>query len=341
MSFLNSFPLAGFLRPARVQPLYLLRLFLIASILFFLSGCESSHPPLKVGTNIWPGYESLYLARYKGFIDKQQISLVEKVNATQVLRAFKAQQLDVAALTMDEALTLMAGDEEGQRNLRIIAVMDFSRGADVLIAKPDISSLQSLRGKTVLAEKTAVGAIMLQSVLDKADLKSQDINVHNAPVNQHIGMWQRDDVAAVVTFEPFKSLLEDRGGHVLFDSSDVPNRIMDVLVVTEQTVRERPEQLQHLIDGHFKALAYMGAHRSESARIISQRLKVAPEKVWQSFDGLHIPSLDENRLLLGQRSLRPHIQKLSYLMYESGLIPTLPDIQDAFLEDQFLPERGQ
>ncbi|WP_086481000.1 ABC transporter substrate-binding protein [Oceanospirillum sanctuarii] len=314
----------------------LLPLILLSALL--IQGCESPQPPLKVGTNIWPGYESLYLARHKGFLDESQVSLVEKVNATQVLRAFKSRQLDVAALTMDEALTLMAS----QKNLRVIAVMDFSQGADVLLAKPEIQSLEDLAGRTLVVEKTAVGAIMLQGALERAGLEGYEVAVHNAGVNQHIAMWEQEDVAAVVTFEPFKSLLEAKGAHVLFDSSETPRRIMDVLVTTAETAEARPDQLSHLLKGHFSALDYMSRNRAESARVMSARLKIAPDQVWQSFEGLHIPGLQENRMLLGNsEEFMAQIRTLEQLMLKAGLIAEDVDISAQFLTDQFLPGAGE
>ncbi len=333
---LRTKPISGSDRPVAVQFSWLLPFVLLLSLL--LQGCESPKPPIKVGTNIWPGYESLYIARHKGFLDEKQVVLVEKVNATQVLRGFKAKQLDVAALTMDEALTLMAS----QNNLKVIAVMDFSQGADVLIAKPEIQSLQQLAGHTLVVEKTAVGAIMLQGALEKAGLEGYDIAVQNAGVNQHVTMWEQDEVAAVVTFEPFKSLLEAKGGHVLFDSSETPRRIMDVLVASEEVVRERPEQLRHLLKGHFSALDYMARNRAESARVMSERLKIAPDQVWGSFDGLHIPSLQENRMLLGNsEEFLDQIHELERLMLKSGLINEDVEITAQFLTDRFLPGVGK
>ncbi len=305
-------------------------------IALMLQGCDTPPLPLKVGTNIWPGYESLYIARHKNFLDAEKVTLVEKINATQVLRAFKSGQIDVAALTMDEALSLMAS----HKSLRVIAVMDFSQGADVLIAKPEIRSLSDLEGRTLVVEKTAVGAIMLQGALEAAGLDSYQIVVRNAVVNQHPDLWQDKDIAGVVTFDPYKSLLEARGGHVIFDSSETPRRIMDVLVVSAETAEQRPEQLKHLLSAHFKALDYMAENRAESGRVMSKRLKIPPSQVWRSFDGLHIPDLQETRTLLGgggSKAFAEQIALLKQLMLKADLIRQDIEITDDFLTDRFLP----
>ncbi len=334
LSFLSIRPLSG---PGRQVVMAILAVFLFLPLLF-LQGCEQSHPPLKVGTNIWPGYESLYIARDKQFINPEQVSLTESVNATQVLRAFRAGQLDVAALTMDEALTLQAS----VRDLQVIAVMDFSHGADVLIAKPGIKTLQELSGRTLIIEKSAVGAIILQSALDKAGLERYEISVRNAPVNEHLKLWQDETVAGVVTFEPFKSLLAMEGGHVLFDSSEIPGRVMDVLVVHKETAQNRPDQLRHLLAGHFRALRFMSENRAEAASIMSERLKISPYQVWRSFESIRIPGLDENRKLLGgSEGFIQQIFQLKQMMLDTGLLRQKVSISDDFLTDAFLPRADE
>lgn len=303
-------------------------------LILLLQGCVQQEPPLKVGTNIWPGYESLYVAREKGLLEPELVSLVEKVNATQVLRAFKSGQIDVAALTMDEALTLMASGDE----LRIITVMDFSQGADVLIVKPEIRQLTDLVGKTLLVEKTAVGAIVLQSALDKAGVKNHEVSVRNAGVNQHPEIWPENAIAGAVTFEPFKSVLTASGGHVLFDSSEIPRRIMDVMVVKAETAETRPDQLRHLLKAHFSAISYMVANKAEAAEVMSERLGLPADQVWQSFDGLYIPDLEENRALLSPDSgFIDEIGELKDLMREAGLIASDIMISEALLAGDLLP----
>ncbi len=48
------------LKPVLTKALVVLALFL------FLAGCERRHP-LRMGLNVWPGYEFLYLAQELGY----------------------------------------------------------------------------------------------------------------------------------------------------------------------------------------------------------------------------------------------------------------------------------
>ncbi|WP_084632192.1 ABC transporter substrate-binding protein [Oceanospirillum maris] len=316
----------------RVRPSSVL---VVLLCLFILQGCGAPPPPLKVGSNVWPGYESLYLARSKGFLDDRQIALIEKSNATQVLRDFKAGLLDAAAVTMDEALTLLANGQD----IKIVAIMDYSYGADALMVKPEIARLEDLKGKTILVEKTAVGAILLQSALDTVDLNAHQVIVQSLPVNQHLSAWLADDVSAIVTFEPVKTLLALKGGHVLFDSSKIPRRIMDVLVVRSDITEQRPDQIKELLKAHFKALAFMAEERTESALILSQRLNIQPDTVWESFSGLHIPNLKENqRLLSSSEELQIQVAQLKRLMLNRNLLSRDVNTNMSLFSADFLPK---
>ena len=55
---------------------------------FLLGACEQTPHPLRVGTNVWPGYEPLYLAREQGYLSEDAVRLIELPSATDVMSAF-------------------------------------------------------------------------------------------------------------------------------------------------------------------------------------------------------------------------------------------------------------
>ncbi|MBB1486936.1 ABC transporter substrate-binding protein [Oceanospirillum sediminis] len=314
------------------------RLLAVCIALLLLSACDQSKETLKVGSNIWPGYESLYLARESGFLEGQPIELVELPNATRVLQAFQSGDLDVAGLTLDEYLTLLARGYKA----RVIAIMDYSEGADVLIARPEIQSLQQLEGAVIVLEKTAVGAILLQGALDSANLTVSQVTLKNAPVNQHDHRWKNPEVDAIVTFEPVRSRLLEAGGKVLFDSRQIPGRIVDVLVASEKSLNNKSGQIRHLLNGHFRALTMMMSAPDKAAEIMSVRLKISQDKVWQLFDGLHIPGLQENRYLLESNlpDTLKRTEALKRLMLESDLLNRNISLDASLFDANYLPDKG-
>jgi NitT/TauT family transport system substrate-binding protein len=287
-----------------------------------VSSCQEKalQPPLKIGANKWIGYETLYLAHNLRLFDPRTIRLVEMPSATTVARALRNESLDVAALTLDEALTLM----QFVPDLRIILVMDRSVGADALVVKPGIQTLAALKSKRIGVENSAVGAVLLDAALRAGKLRTGDVKLVPVAVNLHERYYLSNQVDALVTFEPHKSRLLAAGAQNLFDSGDTPGLIVDVLVTRASVIRQREAELKALIEAHFKALNHFYRHETEAIEIIASYLGVGREDVGRLAEGITIPDLTDNRrLLLGKApGLKAAVDALIRMMLERRLLFT-------------------
>lgn len=305
-----------------------------ALVVLALTACApADQAPLRVGTNVWPGYESLYLARELGHYDDTPIRLVELPAGTDVMEAVRAGRLEVAALTLDEALSLMA---DGSR-LRAIMVFDHSNGGDAVVAKPGITSLAELSGRRIAAEKSAVGGLMLQSALEAAGLSLADVRLVDCDNRSIVECY--DGADAFVTFEPSKSRLLAQGAHVVWDSSRIPGRIVDVLVATEPVVMSRPRALRELVSGYFAAQSYTAENRQDAWRRMAVREHVSAAQFGNSLQGIDILSLQDNLSVLGSdpAPLEQTARTLAAFMRSRGMLAGAIDLQD-FASPRFLPE---
>jgi NitT/TauT family transport system substrate-binding protein len=275
------------------------------------------------------------LAQTLGYYDDSSIRLVEMTSASDVLHAMRSGSLDGAGLTLDEALVLM---EEGA-DLKVIAVMDFSEGGDVLLAKPEIQSLADLKGKRVAVEYTAVGAIMLDSALEKAGLTVEEIDVVHCPHNQHFEMF--DQVDAVVTFEPVVTQLQKKRAKTLFDSTEIPDRIIDVLVVYGHALESNPEGIRKLLAGYFRATKRLHDQPETCYPMIAPRLGLPATEVAEAYAGIRIPSLKENRQLLqgAPSPLTQNANELANFMAKRKLLSSPVALND-LTSTKFLPMDG-
>ncbi|MBA4260724.1 MAG: ABC transporter, partial [Comamonadaceae bacterium] len=87
-----------------------------------------------VGLNAWVGYDPLVLARDLHLLDVQQVKLVELASSSETLRHFRNGLIDAAALTLDETLRLA----DAAQDVRLVAVLSVSAGADVVMTAPEI-----------------------------------------------------------------------------------------------------------------------------------------------------------------------------------------------------------
>ncbi len=294
------------------------RLLLLLPLILLLQSCsETVTPPLRLGTNVWPGYEPLYLAQQLGYLDNKEVRLVEYPSASEVIRAFRNHSLDAATLTLDEALLL----QQDGIPVSVILVIDISHGGDVIMARSEIPDMNALKGKRIAVESGALGAYVISRALEIHGMQLADIHVVHLEVSAHETAYRNGEVDAAVTFEPVRTQLLNQGAREIFSSREMPGEIVDVLVVHNDLLLKQKSRLQQLITAWYKAVDELQQKPDSSALIISQRLKVTPAEVLLGYEGLKLPSLEENSKLLAPTGLLHNtIKRLSATMQQHGLL---------------------
>lgn len=290
----------------------------LTALLVLTSCTPAPEAPLRIAIHAWPGYETLHLAQQQSYFQPSRIRLTEMTNASQTSLALRNGTVEAGCLTLDEVLSLA---QDGI-DLRIVLVMDISDGADAVMARPGFTEPKTLRGKRIALENGAVGAIMLDALLETAKLKVSDVELVSATVDEHEKIYRSGKVDAVVTFEPVRSALLKQGAHVIFDSRKIPERIMDVLVVRNDKLNEHRQALKDIVAAHFRALEYQKQQPQEAAKILAPFLNVAAHEVIAQYDGLKVPSLEENRHFLSgaQPVLNSRAADLAGLMLRHRLL---------------------
>ena len=300
-----------------------------------LFGCTSKdNTPLQVGTNLWPGYEPGYLAEQHGYFADAPIRMRQFTSATEVLRAFRNQVVDVAALTLDEALLLAADGTD----IVVILVADISDGADVIVARPGVNSVGDLAGQRVAVENTALGAYVLSRALALHGLDPASVDVVAMTVDESVSVYQQKRADAIVTFDPFRSELLKLGAQQIFSSREIPGEIVDVLVTRRSTLQQRPEILKILARGWLQGVDLIVQQPQLAGELIGSRLQLSPDEALATFEGLQLPDAVSNRAMLGgsEPQLLPTVQRLAELLLEKQLLSRSVATQ-ALLDDRLIP----
>lgn len=286
--------------------------------LFELGACQAPEPPLRVATSQWIGYQPLHLAEEHALFPADQIRLVSFSSNTETLRAFRNGNVEVATLTLDEALQL----RDVGHDARVILVMDYSEGADSIVARPDIERLEDLRGRRVGVESTTATAYLLSRALEFAGLTADDIEVVHLPVSRQERAWLSGQVDALATYEPLRTRLLQQGARELFSSRQIPGEIVDVLVARARVIEERPEELARLVAAWFAAIDYLGNHPRDAADSMARHAGLSREGLAQALLGIHLPSQAENCRLFAQggEALQAPARRLYTLMQQRALV---------------------
>jgi NitT/TauT family transport system substrate-binding protein len=261
-----------------------------------LGGCmREPEAALRIGTNVWIGSEPLYLARELGRLDPATVQLVEYPSASEVLRAFRNQAIDGMVISLDELFGLAA---DGFKP-RIILVVDVSNGADVVVGRRGMRTMHDLKGKSVAVESSALGAFVLSRALALNGMQASDVSVVRLESNEQPTAFDQGQVDGAVTFDPYRAQFLRAGARTLFDSTQIPGEIVDLLAVRESALHTHRQSIQALLAGWFDAFNYMKSDPADAARRMGIRQQTTGEQFLAAQQGLHVPSRDENLKMIG------------------------------------------
>jgi NitT/TauT family transport system substrate-binding protein len=303
-----------------------LALLALIVVMLTLTGClRETEPPLRIGTNVWIGSEPLYLARDLGHLDREAVQLVEYPSASEVSRAFRNQAIDGMIISLDELFVLAVDGLQP----KIVVVADVSHGADVVVGRSGMRAMKDLRGKRVAVESGALGAFVLSRALTLNGMQASEVRIVPLESNEHPAAFERGQVDGAVTFDPYRTQLLGAGAHAVFDSSQIPGEIVDLLAVRASVLEKNPRAVQTLLTGWFKALDYLGRAPKDAAARMAVREQITGEQFMQALHGLRIPSRADNlKMLAGPTpGLVVSGHQLMTLMVQAKLLRSTLDIE--------------
>jgi len=299
-----------------------------ALVLSLLGCAREPEPALRIGTNVWIGSEPLYLARELGRFDPAAVQLVEYPSASEVLRAFRNQAIDGMVISLDELFGLAV---EGF-DPRIILVVDVSHGADVVVGRNGMRTMHDLKGRSVAVESSALGAFVLSRALAVNNMQPSDVNVVHLESNEQPAAFEKGQVDGAVTFDPYRGQFLRAGAQTLFDSTQIPGEIVDLLAVRQAALDRHPKAIQTLLTGWFDALDYLKKDPNDAARRMGIRQQRSGEEFLMGLKGLHVPTREENLRMIGGSSPELAVtgRRLMTLMVDAKLLRSGIDIEGVF-----------
>ena len=304
-------------------------------IFLTLFGCvDKPQETLRISTVLWPGYEPLYLADKLGFYEKHPIKIIDYLSNTDAMLAFKNHKLEAGAFTLDETLQILADGID----VDIILIMDTSNGGDVILANEGINSVKDLKGKPVAVESSAVGAFVLKRALELNNMSFDDIQVVSTNALEQQSSFEKGTIVAAVSFDPYRTELIKAGKKEIFNSTLIPNEVLDVLVVRKSYSMDHPETVRHLVNSWFKALEYQARNPVKSAEYSLKRFNTTSTDYIASLKLLKFSTKENNRQLLDAKNspLLKQQYKIIKILKELELINKKPSL-DGHLDTNYIP----
>lgn len=201
-----------------------------------LCGCDfyqKDKTVINLSFTPWVGYFPFYFAIEKNIPDKygadlriQETLTVQDFRRTNIKAHVDAFACSLMELTRTNSLL--------KENLELVSYLDYSNGADVIIAHKDIHNMSELEGHIVGFDWRSLGHFFFLQALKFEGL--EDTGFIHRQVGQVAAMEYFDEgtLEGYVTYPPISTeLLKNDNLHVIFDSSSIPYQLMDVLVIKE------------------------------------------------------------------------------------------------------------
>ncbi|MDU8913455.1 putative urea ABC transporter substrate-binding protein [Aestuariicoccus sp. MJ-SS9] len=217
----------------------------------------------RVAWSIYVGWMPWGYLEDSGIMDKWaekygiDVEIVQINDYVESINQYTAGAFDGVSATNMDTLSIPAG---GGVDTTALIVGDFSNGNDAVILKGE-GGLADLAGKPVNLVELSVSHYLLARGLDSVGLKESDLaSVINTSDADMIAAFQTSDVEAVVTWNPLVStILEDPSATKLFDSSDIPGEIIDLMVVNTDTLAANPDFGKALVGAWYEVMGLMAA----------------------------------------------------------------------------------
>lgn len=250
--------------------------------------------PLKIGYSDWLGYTAFEVAKQKNWFKEAGVE-VELVwfDYLPSLDAFSAGKIDGVTVVATDALVNGANGAKS----KIIALLDYSDGQDMIIGKPGVNSIKDLKGQKVGLEVTLVEHLLLLKALEANGMKQSDIELVNTPTNETPQTLASGKVAAIGAWYPVsgQALKAVAGSKPLFTSAEAKGLIYDVLAVSPTSYAKRKPDWEKVVKVYYRCVDYVldETTREDAAKIMAAKVGAEPAEYLEALPGCHYLTLAE------------------------------------------------
>ena len=237
------------------------RLSLLLFVLLFSTNTFAADK-FKICWSIYVGWMPWAYGAETGIVKKWadkydiEIDVVQINDYVESINQYTTGGFDACTMTNMDALTIPAA---GGVDSTALVVGDFSNGNDGVVLKGK-TKLEEIKGQTVNLVELSVSHYLLARALDTVGMSEADIKVMNTSDADMVAVYGTKDVTAVSTWNPLLSEITSMPKSTkVFDSSQIPGEIIDLLVVNTKTLKANPKLGKALVGAWYEIMGLMAA----------------------------------------------------------------------------------
>ncbi len=232
----------------------------------------------SIGWSIYAGWMPWPYAQQSGIVKKWADKYGIKINVVQVndyvesINQYTAGKFDGVTVTNMDALTIPAA---GGKDTSAIIVGDYSNGNDGILLK-GADNLAAIKGRQVYLVELSVSHYLLARGLETAGLKPTDVRTVNTSDADIVGAFTSPDAGAAVAWNPQLSVMKGQAGaKEVFNSSQIPGEILDLMVVDTATLKANPNLGKALAGIWYETVALMKRQDAQGKEARAAMAKLA------------------------------------------------------------------
>lgn len=222
-----------------------------------------------IGWSIYAGWMPWPYAQQVGIVKKWadkygiDIKIVQINDYVESVNQYSAGKLDGVTVTNMDALTIPA---VGGKDTSAIILGDYSNGNDGIVLKNG-SSLADIKGRSVNLVELSVSHYLLARALETQGMALTDVKTVNTADADMVGAFTSPDVQAMVAWNPqLSEISKQPGAKQVFNSSQIPGEILDLLVVDTATLKANPNLGKALAGIWYDTMALMQRQDEEGKK---------------------------------------------------------------------------
>ncbi|HEY6350928.1 MAG TPA: phosphate ABC transporter substrate-binding/OmpA family protein [Candidatus Angelobacter sp.] len=239
----------------------------------------SDNPEIRVRLNVWVGCAAGLVANGGletapgSIFDQEGLKVSFKIidDWTDGATALATNNVDIMLTTLDVYAKDYAQFQERGFGSHAFLMVDWSRGADGVIGKQGINSIEDLAGKTVAFAPYTPSHFLLYNGLKASGLSTDQRNeIFNKAVHTKDGiepatLFAQDKVDAAVAWDPDMSdaVTKRAGSKKIYDTRVANRLIADILIVSDSFAARHPQTLVKFAHGWLKGVEFI---KNEPAR---------------------------------------------------------------------------
>ena len=267
------------------------------------TGSAGETDKLVCAFTFWPGQGIYILAQELGYMEEEGVEMefIREDDIQIQTEAMESGHINCNARTIGE---YQSRPRTAATDGVVVAMMDFSRGGDGVIASGDITDVCQMEGKTFAMEPTLPANLLLQIELkEKCGLTLADLNIVHIATADGMAVFADESIDAIESYEPLLSQIlaanARPGAYMLVDSNDYPELIVDIIFLSHELLETNPELVHGFIRAIYRAADYYLENPDHSHELMAPEFNLTKEEMAEAFEGLTFTTYDEAVELFG------------------------------------------